>query len=278
MNRVDEMFTTGPETLVARSRAIVAGSVSSYSKEVKEQSQGAAPIPIRWVISGRLERPETLKGNPPGTSLQISREERSPFLPAPEPKPAWQAAYDPWQPDDKAVAFLGNAPGEILLVLPSGTGERDLISLVRLIVKIPATASSERDQAAAWQSHLLSGEASSAESKRVALRSLMRLTRNWNDVASTWDAVMRKADANLRRYAYGIVAYGIVHENWSDAIKPAEFLCTLLLKETDTEIAEDYLQYLDLVQRFAANEKSGGQRKALGDQIRGCLQKRGAIR
>ena len=270
MNRFDEMFTTGPETLVAQARGIVAGPVSHYSKEVKEQSQGSAPIPVRWVISGLLEHPETLKGDAPRTSLRFSREEQSPFLPTPEPVPAWEAEYSQWQPDDKAVVFLGEKAGEIPHVLPSGTGERDLISLVRLIVSIHGAGQSESAQAAAWQRHLLTGAASGAESRRIALRSLMKLTRNWSDVASTLRGVMSGKDADFRRYAYGIVAYGIVHDKWSDAAEPAEFLCTPLAKETDAGIAESHLQYVDLVLQFAIRE----QRKALRDQLRGCLKDR----
>lgn len=272
MNRLDEMFATGPETLVAQSSAIVAGPVSDYSKEVKEQSQGSTPVPVRWVVSGQLEHPETLKGDVLRTSLRFSREERSPFLPTPEPVPAWEAEYAQWRPDDKAVAFLGKKPGEILRVLPSGTGERDLISLVRLIVSIHAR--SESTQAAAWQGHLLNDAASRAESRRVALRSLMKLTRNWSDVASPLRGVMSGKDADLRRYAYGIVAYGIVHDKWSDAAKPAEFLCTQLAKETDAEIAESHRQYVALVLRFAADEDFRAQRKALREQLHGCLKGR----
>ena len=272
MNRFDEMFTTGPETLVAQARAIVAGPVSHYSKAVKEQSQGSTPIPVRWVISGQLEHPETLKGDAPGTSLPFSREEQSPFLPTPEPVPAWEAEYAQWQPDDKAVVFLGEKPGEILRVLPSETGERDLIALVRLIVSVHATAQSENAQAVAWQRHLLNDTASGAESKRVALRSLMKLTQNWNDVASTLREVMSRKDADLRRYAYGIVAYEIVHDKWSDTAAPAEFLCTQLANETDAEVAASHLQYGNLVLRFASDEDFLEQRKALRDQLHDCLK------
>lgn len=272
MNRFDEMFTTGPETLVAQSRAIVAGPVSHYSKEVKEQSQGSAPIPTRWVITGELEHPETLRGDAPRNSLRFSRVEQSPFLPPSEPMPAWEAEYSQWQPDDKAVAFLGEKPGEILLVLPSGTAERDLISLVRLVVSIYATDRSESAQAAAWQKYLLYGAASGAESRRIALRSMMKLTQYWSDVASTLRGVMSGKDADLRQYAYGIVAYGIVHDKWGDAAEPAEFLCTQLANEKDAEIAESHLQYVDLVLRFATDEDFYEQRKALRDRLRGCLK------
>jgi hypothetical protein len=270
MTRFDEMFTTGPETLVAQAHAIVTGPVSGYSKEVKEQSQGSAPIPVRWVISGQLEHPETLKGDAPKNSLRFSCEEQSPFLPPREPVPTWQGEYSQWRADDKAVAFLGQKPGEILLVLPSGTGQRDLISLVRLIVSIHAR--SESAQVAAWQRHLLNGAASGAESKRIALRSLMKLTRNWSDVASTLQEVMSEKDADLRRYAYGIVAYEIVHDKWSDAAEPAQFLCMQLAKETNAEIVESHRQYIDLVLRFANEEDFRERRKALRDQLRSCLK------
>ncbi len=272
MNRFDEMFTIGPETLVAQARAIVAGPVSHYSKEVKEQSLGSAPIPVRWVISGQLEHPETLKGDASGAALHFNREEQSPFLTIPEPVPAWEAEYSQWQPDDKAVVFLGEKPGEILRILPSGVGERDLISLVRLIVSIYATAQSENAQAIAWQRHLLNGTASSAESKRIALRSLMKLTRNWDDVTSTLYGVMSRKDADLRRYAYGIVAYGIMHEKWSDTSKPVEFLCMQLANETDTEVTGSHLQYANLVLQFAADEDFREQRKGLWDQLHGCFK------
>lgn len=271
MNRFDEMFTLGPETLVAQSHVIVAGSVSHSSKEVKEQSQGSTPIPVRWVISGQLEYPETLKGGAPRTSLRFSREEQSPFLPPSEPVPAWEARYTPWQPDDKVVVFFGKKPGEILLVLPSGTGDRDLISLVRLIVSVNAMAP-ESAQAAEWQRRLLSGAMSDAESKRIALRSLMKLTRYWSDVAPTLRGVMSGKDADLRRYTYGAVAYGIVRDKWSDAADPVEFLCTQLANETDAEVAESHRQYFDLVLRFATADDFHEQRKALRDRLSGCLK------
>jgi hypothetical protein len=82
MDRLDETFATGLETLVAQSQAILAASVSQYCKEVKEQSQGSAPIPVRWVISGKLAHVESLKGNASKEPLQFHREERSPFLPS----------------------------------------------------------------------------------------------------------------------------------------------------------------------------------------------------
>jgi len=268
MNRLDEMFTTGPETLVALSRAIVAGPVSHYSKEVEEVSQGSAPIPVRWIISGQLEHPETLKGDVPEGLLRFSREEQSPFLPAPEPVPTWEAAYAQWQREDKAVVFLGKKPGEILRVLPSGTGERNLISLVRLIVSIHKTARNEDEETAAWQRHLLSGAPSTAEGRRIALRSL--LTRHWSDVASTLREVMSRKDAELRQYAYGIVAYGIVRDKWRDTAGPAEFLCTQLANETDAEVAGGYRQYIDLVLRFASDENFREQRMALRDQLQSC--------
>jgi hypothetical protein len=274
MNQLDEMFASGPEMLVAESHAIVAGPVSYYSKEVKEQSQGAAPIPVRWVVSGQLEHPETLKGDPPGSSLRVSRQERSPFLPALEPVPAWEAKYGQWQPDDKAVAFLGKKSGEILRVLPSGIGERDLISVVRLIVSLQATSQSTAAQVTGWRNHLLHDAASSAESKRVALRSLMKLTRNWSDIAPAFRGLISGKDRDVRRYTYGVVAYGIVNEKWADPSEPAEFLCTQLANELDEEVTASYLEYVELVLRYAADENFREARNALWEQLHGCARDR----
>lgn len=272
MNRFDEMFTNGLETMIAESGAIVAGPVLHFAKEVKEQSQGSAPIPVTWVITGQVESPETLKGEMPIVSLHLRREERSPFLPPPVPVPSWEAEYSPWQPDDKAVVFLGKMPSEILLVLPSGTGNRDLISLVRLIVSHYAMDPVE--QANAWRKHLHNGVKAVGESKRIALRSLMKLTTNWSEEAPTLYAVMRDGDSDLRRYAYGIVAHAIVNEKWSDASESVKFLCTQFEKETDARIADNYREYVNLVLQFTNVENFRPQRKALNEQLRNCLKDR----
>jgi hypothetical protein len=52
-HRADEIYRTGPETLIARSSSIVAGPVSQYSRKIESESQGGAEsIPLKWVISG----------------------------------------------------------------------------------------------------------------------------------------------------------------------------------------------------------------------------------
>lgn len=102
----------------------------------------------------------------------------------------------------------------------------------------------------------------------------MQLTQHWSDVASTLRGVMSGKDAEVRRYAYGIVAYGIVHDKWSDTAEPAEFLCTQLANETDAESADSHRQYIDLVLQFATDEDFREQRQALRDQLRGCLKDR----
>ena len=270
MNRFDEMFTTGLETMVANSSAIVAGPVLHYSKNIKEHSEGSDPIPAKWVISGQLERPETLKGDEQIDSLQLTRNEQTPFLPTPVPVPAWESEYSHWQPGDKAVAFLGKKPDEILLVVPSGTGDRDLITLVRLIVSNNAMDSTE--QVNAWKKHLNHGVKPIGESKQIALRSLMKLTTSWSDIEPTSSAVMRDGDADLRRFAYGIVAYSIVKEKWSDATEPVKFLCTQFTNEADTEIVKSHREFINL--RFANKEDFREKRKTMNNQLRDCLKTR----
>src|SRR5258708_22170191 len=76
-SRADQIYTTGPETLVAQSSTIVAGPVASYSKRVLEMSQpGPDGFPLRWAVSGRVESPRALKGSPEGpvpfTSMEQS--------------------------------------------------------------------------------------------------------------------------------------------------------------------------------------------------------------
>ncbi len=272
MNRLDEMFTTGPETLVAKAGAIVSGPVSHYSREVKEESKGAAPIALRWTVSGQLDKPEVLRGAAPPGAVRFRREERSPFLPVAEPLPLWEQEFAQWQPDDKAIVFYSSAkPPVILKVLPSGTGNRDLISLVRLIVSVPASGHDASAQAEAWRQQLESN-AASLEIKKVALRSLMKLTREWSEVSRTLRAVMAGADPGLRSFTYGLVAYEMVHQKWTDQSEPASFLCDQLAKLNDTDLAETYLQYLDMVLRFAGDEDSRSQRKPMRDQLRSCLK------
>jgi hypothetical protein len=272
MNRLDETFTTGPETLVAQAQTILVGSISQYTKQVEEQSQGSAPIPVRWTISAKLEHVEALKGNAPKQPLDFRREERSPFLPATVHVPTWQAELGHIQPDDRVVVFLGNKSGEILVVLPSGKQERDLVALIRLIVPIQGLGSGENAQAIAWEKHLHDAGASSTASRRVALRSLMKLTRNWIDVEATLRLVMSGKDADSRRYAFGLVAFEIVHEKWSETAGPAEFLCTQLAGEMDAEIAQSHREHVDLVRQFALDEDFREQRKPLLDRLRGCTR------
>lgn len=267
MSRMDEMFTLGPEVLAAQAGTIVAGPVTQFAKTVKEQSQGSAPIPVRWVISGELEKPEVLKGAAPKAPFRFTREEQTPFLPPREPVAEWEANLGQWQTGDKAVVFLGQK-GEILRVLPSGTGGRDLLSEVRLIVSVEVPGRDGHAQVTAWSQHLRN-DAADGEGSRIALRSLMRLTHNWSEVAPALQAVMAGKDTGLRTYAFGIVAYQIMQGKWSDPAAPADFLCRRLSAETNLQIAGSYLDYVDQLLRYASDED---QRKKLREQFRSCLK------
>ncbi len=271
MSRMDEMFTVGPELLVSQASTILAGPVSNFAKTVKEMSQGSDPIPTRWVISGQLAKPEALRGAAPNAPYLFTREEQTPFLPPREPVSEWEADLGQWQPDDKAVVFLGKK-GEVLRVLPSGTGPRDLLSQVRLIASMLAAGRDASAQAAAWTKHLATGSMPAGEDTRIALRSLMRLTHNWNEVMPALRGVMIGNDSAARRYAFGIVAYEVTHQKWADPTHPVEFLCKRLAAEKDLETANSYLEYVDMMLRFASDEDLREQRKPLREQLRSCLK------
>lgn len=273
MNGADEIFTTGPETLIAKSAIVIAGAVSNYRKRVTEYSADSSAIPLRWITSGEIAYPTVLKGRPLESPVRFTRLEQVVFIPRAEPLSAWARAYGEFQPKDHAVIFLeGSRTPQILMVLPSGEGERDMISLAKDIVKIQVSETSAAQTAVLWRKCLSS--AWSDEGRRAALRSLVAIPMDWNEFQPALDELMAspKTGNNLRSFVFGIVSYGVIHEKWADAGKPLDFLGRRLSAERNADLAVGYLQHVKLLLRFANDEDFRDVRKPLREQLLSCVK------
>ncbi len=271
MGRADDIFTQGPETLIAQTAAIIAGPVSNFSKRVTERSPDTpSGVPLRWVITGDLINPQFLKGEPTRNAVHFTRSEQAMFVPRPDPLPVWEQNIGEWQEGDSAVVFLARSnPPEIIKVLPSGAGDRDLISLVK---EIGSIQSSDKPAPEKWQVYLLT--ANGDEKKKIALRSLVDGQISWDQLAPLLQKVMTTADTNLRLFTFGLIGYQVTHDKWSGGRSVVDFLCRQLERETDADVTAQYLSHFELMLRFASDEDFRIQRKELRERLRSCLEAR----
>jgi len=270
MHRADEIYTSGPETLIAQSNSIVAGPVTKFSRKTL-QSAAPSGTPLRWEIAGDIVRPHVLKGDPPPLPLHFTRREQAAFLDR-QDAAAWETDFLEWQDGDQAVVFLhGAGKTAALRVYPSGAGERDLAAIVKRIAAIQAIADpSARFEA--WRNELKS--APTAAEKRAALRSLAGMNKPWSDLSVTLGEEMTLAAPAMRTFVFGLVAYGIAHSRWTDASAPAGFLCARLEHETDWDVLSQEIATCGLLLAFANEEGHREERQPLTDQLRRCLSRR----
>jgi hypothetical protein len=272
--RADDIFTTGPETLVESAAAVIAGPVSDYEKRVQQSTADSSHMPLRWEIVGVVAQPEVIKGAAPKTPIRFTHQEQSVVLPTNAPAGGWESDYGEWQPQDRAVIFLDRSqPPGILRAVPSGKGERDFVSLVKEIAAIQVKPSAQRPDE--WRRYLSS--APSDGGRKAALRALIAIPANWAGLAPLLEQVM-ESHAGLRTYTFGIVAYGLTRQKWADASKPLDFLCRRFSAETDPDLAIQYVQHFKLIARFANEEAFREARKPLRQQLRTCLQQQSARR
>ena len=264
MPRADEIYTSGPETLIAESSVIVAGPVLNLVKQITE-THAPSGTPLRWEIHGEIERPETLKGDRPPSAIRFTRVEQPVFLDQ-QPQPPWMSDYLLWQPGDEAVIFFQPAG---LQVFPSGGGERDLVALVRLVVAIQAMSKPEQ-RSAAWMA-ILNSDSSTAQAKEAAMRSLVAMRVPFDELLPTFQRVLASSERQVRGFAFGLVVFGITHQLWSEPARPAALLCRKLQAETDDNSVANYLASFSALLNFASEDDFVVARRPLREQLRRCV-------
>jgi hypothetical protein len=268
MSRVDDIYISGPETLIARSTTIVTGPVSGFSQrnlEIEPRSN----TPLRWEISGEVARPAALKGMLPPPPIHFVRVEEAVFLIRDNPPP-WETNYLLWQRGDHVVIFFDDSRPPKMRAFPSGTGDRDLAGLAGRIAALQSIPEPAR-RFAGWRDELITGP--TAEDKKAAVRALLGFNRPWNEIAPLFRQTVAAADPNLREFVFGAVANAITRQRWPDAAAPAEFLCEVLAHETSADTAAQYLGALGPLLGFASADDHREARRGLRERLRAGLRR-----
>jgi len=272
---IDDTYTEGPETLVARAPTVVAGAVAGYDKKIVSTSTPPGPdaIPLKWVVDGRVDQPLALKGSIPG-AVSFSRMENSPFVPAQPARHRWELEYGDLEPAGRVVLVLGNDPARVLLkVIPSGAGERDLIALVRDIVGIQARPAAEAQRA--WLSYLLN--APFDQGRKAALRTLVLEHMAWPQLQPAIERLMGSTALSMpmREFAFGIVVFGLTHDRWqSDQTAVVDVLCRQFQAETRSGVLLSYILQLKLALQYATQEAGQAARAPALNRTVDCLRRR----
>lgn len=271
--RAEEIFIKGPETLVARSTTIVAGPVSNFSKQVLSTSEPPGPdaMPLKWVIAGHLDNPTVLKGSAPG-SVSFSFQEQSLLLPPARDREPWEDDYGEFQSGDRVVLF-GGAGKFPTTVLPSGSGDRDLISLVRDIVAIQEGKKGEPNEA--WLSYL--NDAPLEEGRKAALRTLVQEHIEWNRLAPRLDGLFlnRSFSDAMRSFSFAILVYGLTRDDWkADQASIADFLARQFESEGKPKLLLQYILSLKLVLKYSTGKDDKISGELVTKRITACLKKK----
>ena len=275
-HRADEIYRTGPETLIAQSSIILAGPVSNYSKHIvslaQPESEGVA---LKWLVNGQLKNPIILKGQFPSQTIQFSRSEQSMILPKDPSIADWDAVYGELDANDQAVLFLSDTSSEsILKVLPSGNDERNLVSLVKNIVSIQANDNNEQ-RMQQWLLYL--ERTRNDEGRKAALRTLIHAPVKWTDLKPVLEQLMGNPQmgSNMRAFNFGIVTFALTEKQWETSHPQAiNFLCKLFLTEKDTNLVLQYILNMKKILRYSYDEKIRNMVKPIGQQIIDCLKQR----
>ncbi len=275
--RADEIYRTGPEVLTAQSSTILAGPVSSYSKQVLTSSQPAGPdaVPLTWVVTGRLENPSVLKGMAQGPR-SFSRNEHSVFIPAERNRERWEEQYGDVSPEGRVVLFLSGDPkSPQIKALPSGTDERDLAAIVRDFVAIQAME--PQAQEAAWLAYL--ERSRTDEGRQAALRSLLRAKIDWNHLGPALDRFSANPSLTetIRGYAFGIVVFGLTEGLWTrSGAAIGQYLCRQFATPPadDEDLLLDYLLKFKTLLQYTTEEANKAARAPLRTTVGTCLKSR----
>lgn len=263
MQRADEIYTSGLETLVAESKAIAAGPVADYSKQITE-AHTPSDTPLRWKIHGQIDKPEVLKGEPPPSPIRFTRTEQAVFLDQQPAPPPWASDYLTWQQDDKAIVFFTSGGPQ---VYPSGSGERDLTSLVRRIVQIQSMPTAQ-DRYNGWRDFLQTQTVPAA--KETALRSIVALQVSWPELEKPFRFAMADRQTQIRTFAFGLLSYAVTHARHPDTDSIEAFLCDELMAESETSVVSGDLASFERLLRFE-NHPEGVSRY---QRLRACLEHR----
>ena len=260
--RADEIYTTGPETLVARATQIVTGSIAGYEKRATLTSEPPGPdaIPLKWTVSARVDRPRPLKGSTLG-SISFARAEQSSFVTEAGDVPAWEREYGYLQESGHVVLFLANAPkNQVLRAVPTTQGDLDLASLVSEIVTIQSRPEPSKQDA--WLAY--AGSAKTDQGRRAALRSLIQMNADWKQMRPALDRLI--ADSSLsepmRAFAFGIVVFGLTNQKWQqDQTSVAGFLGHAFELARSSRSALQYILSMKLALGYTMEESARAARE-----------------
>ncbi len=272
--KADQIYSTGPEAMVARSWSVLAGRLSRYSRQIVSSSEPPGPdaIPLKWIVTGTVVDPVALKGAATGP-VAISRPEQSPILPNPGNVEDWEQAYGDLQDGGTVVVFLGgdSAHPAVIKAIPSGSGERDLATLVKDIVSIQSEADKQL-RIAAWVAYF--DRARLDEGRKAALRSLLNERADWQTVASALERVNSSLKEPMRTYAFGFVAFGITEGYWTAQQAAAvDFLCRWFESEGSPNVLLQDIMTLKLVLRYTAEEGARAARERLRIRVVDSLRR-----
>jgi len=223
--RADEIYTSGPETLVARATQIVTGPIAGYAKRVTLTSEPPGPdaIPLKWTVSARVDHPRQLKGSTVG-AVNFTRAEQSSFVTEPGEVPAWEREYGHLQESGHVVLFLASDPAvQVIKAMPTAEGQLDLASLVSDIATIQSRPEASRQDA--WLGYV--GSANTDQGRQAALRSLIQMNADWKRMRPALDRLLANSSSTgrMRAFAFGIVVFGLTNQKWQqDQAAVAEFL------------------------------------------------------
>jgi hypothetical protein len=206
--------------------------------------------------------------------VRVSRSHNAPFVTGDVSRPYWLAHYGDIAENDTVVVFIEQKEEPCLTVVPSRTGEQDLITLIRDILPIVAIEQGveRRD---AWQSCLAS--TASDQMRKIALRSLIREGAEWTQFAGAMEGVLasRELSPDMRIFCFGIMVFGLKEGHWTSAHdQVAEFLCHMLTAESDPNLLLQYVLNIKLLLNYCGRKLP--ERERLQSQLFDCLKRREA--
>jgi hypothetical protein len=206
--------------------------------------------------------------------VSFSRSERSFLIPVPPEGPVWEQEFGEITPTGQVVLFRhGEISSDLVEVLPSGSGEQDLVELVKGIVAIQAIPDPiQRRQA--WLRFLTN--ARSDEARRVALRSLAHAGADWSEISPSLKTLF--SDPSLSRdikiFAFGLVTFYVTEGRWTkDSNQAIELLCEAFA-HSDSKLEIQYLQGFKTILSYTAEEPAVESRKPLRRKIMETLEQR----
>jgi len=268
---VDQTYTTGPEVVAAQSKVIAAGAVAAASKRDLQMSEPPEPVPLKWVITGQVDRPHFLKGSFTAP-IPFSRVEQSMLLPDSASEEPWERDYGDFQAGDEVVLFLTDSGG-LVKAVPSGREQRDLISVVKDIVAIQGHPTPD----AAWLAYV--ERARLDQGRKAALRSVVREGIDWERLGPVLDRLMANpsVDDAVLAYAFGVVVFGLRNGRWK-ASQPAvaDILGRRYESEGRPKLLLQYILNLKLLLAYAMEEGQRNRRESLRARIVLALRRKEA--